>query len=95
LCRAGVRTRASRFGWREWWGKQSPPTGLQYDGDFNPIEMAISKLKGALRKLAERTVAGLIAILEGCADLFKPDERQNYFEAPGYDLLEVITLHTT
>jgi transposase len=63
--------------------------------DFNPIEMAISKLEGALRKLAERTVAGLIAVLEGCADLFKPQERQNYFEASGYDLLEVITLDTT
>ena len=30
-----------------------------YSPDFNPIEMAISKLKSALRKLAERTVAGL------------------------------------
>ena len=35
-----------------------------YSPDFNPIEMAISKLKAALRKLAERTVAGLIAVLE-------------------------------
>ena len=34
-----------------------------YSPDFNPIEMAISKLKSALRKLAERTVAGLLAIL--------------------------------
>ena len=38
-----------------------------YSADFNPIEMAISKLKSALRKLAERTVVGLLAILEGCA----------------------------
>ena len=30
-----------------------------YSPDFNPIEMAISKLKSALRKLAERAVAGL------------------------------------
>ena len=29
-----------------------------YSPDFNPIEMAISKLKSALRKLAERTVVG-------------------------------------
>ena len=35
-----------------------------YSPDFNPIEMAISKLKSALRKLAERTVVGLLAILE-------------------------------
>jgi len=32
--------------------------------DFNPIERAISKLKSALRRLAERTVAGLFAILQ-------------------------------
>ncbi len=31
-----------------------------YSPDFNPIEMAISKLKSTLRKLAERTVAGLL-----------------------------------
>ena len=30
-----------------------------YSPDFNPIEMAISTLKSALRKLAERTVVGL------------------------------------
>ena len=52
-----------------------------YSPDFNPIEMAISKLKSALRKLAERTFAGLLAILEGCADLFKAAECGNYFEA--------------
>ncbi len=46
--------------------------------DFNPIEMAISKLKSTLRKLAERTVAGLLAILEGCAGLFKPADCQSY-----------------
>ena len=49
-----------------------------YSPDFNPIEMAISKLKAALRKLAERTLAGLIAVLEGCAGLFKRDECENY-----------------
>jgi transposase len=31
-----------------------------YSPDFNPIENAYSKLKSALRKLAERTVAGLM-----------------------------------
>ena len=38
-----------------------------------------------LRKLAERTVAALVAILESCPDLFKPRECQNYFKACGYD----------
>ena len=63
--------------------------------DFNPIEMVISKLKSALRKLAERTVVGLLAILEGCAALFKPAECENYFEACGYDPGELQALNTT
>ena len=54
-----------------------------YSPDFNPIEMAISKLKSALRKLAERTVAGLLAILQGCAGLFKPADCQSHFKACG------------
>ena len=66
-----------------------------YSPDFNPIENAYSKLKSALRKLAERTVAGLIAFLEASADLFKPDECQNYFKACGYDPPELLTLDTT
>lgn len=56
-----------------------------YSPDFNPIEKAYSKLKSLLRKLAERTIAALVAILESCPDLFKPRECQNYFEACGYD----------
>jgi transposase len=59
-----------------------------YSPDFNPIEMAISKLKAALRKLAERTVAGLIAVLEGAAGLFKRDECENYFHTCGYEPAE-------
>ena len=55
-----------------------------YSPDFNPIEKAYSKLKAILRKLAERTVAGLIAMLEGCADLFKPKECENFFATCGY-----------
>ncbi len=66
-----------------------------YSPDFNPIEKAFSKLKAVLRKLAERTVAGLIAALEGCAGLFKPDECANYFEACGYDPAELPALNTT
>jgi transposase len=66
-----------------------------YSPDFNPIEMAISKLKSALRKLAERTVAGLIAVLEGCVSLFKLIECRHYFEAAGYDPAELPALDTT
>jgi len=57
----------------------------QYSPDFNPIEKAFSKLKSVLRKLAERTVAGLFTILEGCADRFTSKECENYFIACGYD----------
>ena len=39
---------------------------------MNPIEKAFSKLKAFLRKLAERTVVGLIRALETCAEIFKP-----------------------
>ncbi len=65
-----------------------------YSPDFNPIENAYSKLKSALRKLAERTVAGLIAFLETCADLFKPEECENYFQACGYDPEVLLALDT-
>jgi transposase len=56
-----------------------------YSPDMNPIEKAFSKLKAFLRKIAERTVAGLLIALEACADIFQPAECTNYFAACGYD----------
>jgi len=56
-----------------------------YSPDMNPIEKAFSKLKAYLRKIAERTVAGLMRALENCAHIFKPAECANYFDACGYD----------
>jgi transposase len=56
-----------------------------YSPDMNPIEKAYSKLKAFLRKLAERTVAGLLAALDACADIFIPAQCENYFRACGYD----------
>ena len=56
-----------------------------YSPDMNPIEKAFSKLKAFLRKIAERTVAGLLNALETCAEIFKPIECVNYFKACGYD----------
>jgi hypothetical protein len=41
---------------------------------MNPIEKASSKLKAFLRKIAERTIAGLMRALETCAEIFKPSE---------------------
>ena len=56
-----------------------------YSPDMSPIEKVYSKLKAFLRNIAERTVAGLMAALEACADIFKPTECANYFQACGYD----------
>ncbi len=53
--------------------------------DMNPIEKAYSKLKAFLRKIAERTLTGLLNALEACAEIFKPVECVNYFMACGYD----------
>src|SRR5271166_1992631 len=39
----------------------------------------------ASRKMAERTVAGLMIALDACADIFKPTECANYLAACGYD----------
>ena len=44
-----------------------------------------SKLKAFLRKIAERTVVGLMNALDACAEIFKPNECANYFKACGYD----------
>lgn len=56
-----------------------------YSPDFNPIEMAFSKLKALLRKAGERTRDGLWAAIGVAVDLFSPDECANYFAAAGYD----------
>lgn len=57
-----------------------------YSPDFNPIEMAFSKLKALLRKAAERTVEGLWAAIGTLIDLVTPKEAANFFAAAGYDL---------
>jgi len=57
-----------------------------YSPDFNPIEMAFSKLKSFLRKAAARTKEDLWeAIRQGIDTLTKTD-CLNYFAAAGYDL---------
>jgi transposase len=66
-----------------------------YSPDFNPIEKAFSKLKAFLRKLAERTVAGLICALEASVYLFKSRECANYFQACGYEPHDFRKLDTT
>ncbi|GAB4574401.1 MAG: hypothetical protein Tsb008_11730 [Rhodothalassiaceae bacterium] len=57
-----------------------------YSPDFNPIEMAFSKLKAILRKAAPRTITELWQTIGNALDAFTPTECQNYFAAAGYDL---------
>ena len=56
-----------------------------YSPDFNPIEKAFSKLKAMLRKIGERTVSGLWALIGRLVDIFQPRECANYFTSCGYD----------
>lgn len=56
-----------------------------YSPDFNPIELAFSKLKALLRKTAARTITDLWGTIAECIEHFPPEECQNYFSACGYD----------
>ena len=56
-----------------------------YSPDFNPIEKAFARFKAMLRKAAERTVAGLWALIGKLTDIFRPAECANYFSSCGYD----------
>jgi len=55
-----------------------------YSPDLNPIEMAFSKLKMALRKGAARTVKALLKLIGKLVKTFTPDECANYFQHAGY-----------
>lgn len=57
-----------------------------YSPDFNPIELAFSKLKALLRKAAARTIDELWQTIAESLDDFTPDQCTNYFAAAGYDL---------
>ena len=56
-----------------------------YSPDFNPIEMAFSKLKALLRKAAARTVDDLWEAIAEAIGTFNPEACQNFFAAAGYD----------
>ena len=55
-----------------------------YSPDLNPIEMAFSKLKAALRKGAARTLKALWKLVGKTVQTFAPDECANYFRHAGY-----------
>ncbi len=56
-----------------------------YSPDFNPIEMAFSKLKAFLKKTAARTLDDLWDAIAQATETFTPPECLNYFAAAGYD----------
>jgi transposase len=56
-----------------------------YSPDFNPIEMAFSKLKAFLKKVAARTKDDLWDAVAHGIQLFTPTECENYFAAAGYN----------
>jgi transposase len=55
-----------------------------YSPDFNPIEMAISKIKSYLRKLGARTVKELLEALEPALKSVTPSDAINYVFHCGY-----------
>lgn len=56
-----------------------------YSSDFNPIEMAFSKLKAHLRKAVDRTIHRLWDAIGRIVDLYSPQECSIYFASAGYD----------
>jgi transposase len=56
-----------------------------YSPDFNPIEMAFSKLKAFLRAAAARTIPDLWQAIADALKRFTPNECRNYLAATGYD----------
>jgi len=56
-----------------------------YSPDFNPIEMAFSKIKTLIKKVAARTVEALWEAVRDAIDAVTPKEARNYFAASGYE----------
>lgn len=56
-----------------------------YSPDFNPVEMAFSKLKAMLRAKAERTVSALWDAVGALLPAFTPRECASFFTAAGYE----------
>jgi transposase len=56
-----------------------------YSPDFNPIEMAFSKLKAILRKVAARSIDDLWQAIANALDSFSQQDCRNYFTAAGYE----------
>jgi transposase len=55
-----------------------------YSPDFNPIEMAFSKIKASLKKAAARTVLALWDAIRKAIDTVTPNDARAFFTACGY-----------
>ncbi|MBL8667119.1 MAG: hypothetical protein JNM48_06630 [Rhodospirillales bacterium] len=96
-CAALVRTSSLRFfRWAVAEGliNENPATGTERRRDLGrdhhgPAAMdarpSFARFKAMLRKAAERTVAGLWALIGKLVDIFRPAECANYFSSCGYD----------
>jgi transposase len=56
-----------------------------YSPDFNPIELAFSKIKALLKKAAARTVADLWDAIRDAIDAVTPADCRSFFTATGYE----------
>lgn len=56
-----------------------------YSPDFNPIEMAFSKIKALLKKAAARTVHQLWDAIRNAIDTVTPQDARSFFTACGYE----------
>ena len=56
-----------------------------YSPDFNPIEMAFSKIKALLKKAAARSVLTLWDAIREAIDAVTPNDARSYFTACGYE----------
>jgi transposase len=74
---AGVREALEKIGATLWYLPM-------YSPDLNPIEMAFSKFKALLRKMAERTVPRLRRAIRSFLPRLRAKECANYFRHAGY-----------
>lgn len=56
-----------------------------YSPDFNPIELAFSKMKAHLRKAAARTLPRLWDAIRDAIDAVAPADARSFFTACGYE----------
>lgn len=57
-----------------------------YSPDFNPIELAFSKIKQLLRSLGARTLSLLWSSMQGVLDAVTPDDAAGFFSHCGFTL---------